>query len=111
MGFGIWSMHYLGMEAFRLPLPVQYDWPTVLLSILLAVAASAVALFFVSQDAMGLSAKIVGSLLTGGGIAPSRLLPFPSFLPLPSRSLRSCWPSPCGRQASLSAGEKPVAPC
>jgi PAS domain S-box-containing protein len=69
MGFGIWSMHYLGMEAFRLPLPVQYDWPTVLLSILPAVAASAVALFFVSQDAMGLYAKIVGSLLTGGGIA------------------------------------------
>src|SRR6266496_669716 len=27
MGFGIWSMHYIGMLAFHLPIPVQYDWP------------------------------------------------------------------------------------
>jgi two-component system, sensor histidine kinase and response regulator len=30
MGFGIWSMHYIGMLAFRLPVPVAYDWPTVM---------------------------------------------------------------------------------
>jgi NO-binding membrane sensor protein with MHYT domain len=29
MGTGIWSMHYMGMEAFRLPVPVRYDWTTV----------------------------------------------------------------------------------
>src|SRR6266702_3206201 len=39
MGLGIWSMHYVGMEAFRLPVPVQYDWPTVLLSMVPAVLA------------------------------------------------------------------------
>ena len=33
-GIGTWSMHYTGMLAFRLPVPVQYDWPTVLLSLL-----------------------------------------------------------------------------
>src|ERR1017187_9490175 len=43
MGFGIWSMHYIGMLAFRLPVPVEYDWPTVLLSLLDAVFAAAVA--------------------------------------------------------------------
>ncbi len=32
MGTGIWSMHYLGMLAFILPIPVAYHWPTVLLS-------------------------------------------------------------------------------
>ncbi len=47
MGFGIWSMHYIGMLAFRLPIPVQYDWPTVLLSLLAAILASAIALFLV----------------------------------------------------------------
>jgi hypothetical protein len=31
-GLGIWSMHYIGMLAFHLPIPVEYDWPTVLLS-------------------------------------------------------------------------------
>jgi len=35
MGLGIWSMHYIGMLAFSLPIPVQYDWPTVLASLLI----------------------------------------------------------------------------
>ncbi|MEO6981861.1 MAG: MHYT domain-containing protein, partial [Edaphobacter sp.] len=30
MGMGIWAMHYVGMEALRLPVTVRYDWPTVL---------------------------------------------------------------------------------
>ena len=29
MGFGIWSMHFVGMLAFSLPVPVSYNWPTV----------------------------------------------------------------------------------
>jgi two-component system, sensor histidine kinase and response regulator len=69
MGFGIWSMHYVGMEAFRLPVPVQYDWPTVLLSMVAAIFASAVALFVVSRKTMGLTAAILGSFVMGGGIA------------------------------------------
>src|ERR1700754_3970696 len=32
LGLGIWSMHYVGMEALRLPVTVLYDWPTVLAS-------------------------------------------------------------------------------
>ena len=37
MGIGIWAMHYIGMLAFHLPVPVQYDWPTVLVSLLAGV--------------------------------------------------------------------------
>src|ERR1700733_1460357 len=69
MGFGIWSMHYIGMEALRLPVPVQYDCPTVLLSMVAAIFASAVALFVVSRKTMGLTAAILGSFVMGGGIA------------------------------------------
>jgi two-component system sensor histidine kinase/response regulator len=69
MGMGIWSMHYMGMEAFRLPVPVEYDWPTVLLSMVAAVAASAVALFVVSRKTMGMPSVIIGSLVMGGGIS------------------------------------------
>jgi two-component system, sensor histidine kinase and response regulator len=69
MGIGIWSMHYIGMEALQLPVPVKYDWPTVLLSMVAAVFASAVALFVVSRKTMSISAAIVGSLLMGSGIA------------------------------------------
>ena len=49
LGMGIWSMHFMGMQAFRLPVPVRYDWPTVVLSMLAAIMASSVALFVVSQ--------------------------------------------------------------
>ena len=69
MGLGIWSMHYMGMEAFHLPVPVLYDWPTVVLSMVAAVLASAVALTVVSRKTMGLPAAILGSVLMGSGIA------------------------------------------
>jgi two-component system sensor histidine kinase/response regulator len=69
MGLGIWSMHYTGMEAFRLPVPVRYDWPTVLVSMVAAILASAVALFVVSQKTLTPTAAVVGSILMGSGIA------------------------------------------
>src|SRR5713101_9830406 len=53
MGTGIWSMHYIGMLAFILPIPVAYHWPTVLLSLLAAILASVVALGVVSRQKMG----------------------------------------------------------
>jgi PAS domain S-box-containing protein len=69
MGLGIWSMHYIGMLAFSLPVPVLYDWPTVLLSLMAAVFASAVALFVVSPQKMGWIRAVAGSAIMGGGIA------------------------------------------
>jgi len=69
MGTGIWSMHYIGMLAFVLPLPVAYHWPTVLLSLLAAIFASVVALDVVSRQKMDASRALAGSLLMGAGIA------------------------------------------
>jgi two-component system, sensor histidine kinase and response regulator len=69
MGLGIWSMHYIGMLAFSLPVPVSYDWPTVLLSFLAAVFASAVALFVVSRQKMGWARALAGSVIMGSGIS------------------------------------------
>lgn len=68
MGTGIWSMHFVGMLAFCLPIPVQYDVFTVLLSILAAIFASACALFFVSREVMSRLNLLSGSLLMGFGI-------------------------------------------
>jgi len=69
MGLGIWSMHYVGMLAFSLPIPVLYNWPTVVLSLLVAMLASAVALYVVSRETMGAWRAVVGSILMGVGIA------------------------------------------
>jgi len=69
MGTGIWSMHYIGMLAFILPIPVAYHWPTVLLSLFAAILASAVALGVVSRQKMGAFQALAGSVLMGAGIA------------------------------------------
>src|SRR5246127_4659752 len=69
MGTGIWSMHYIGMLAFVLPVPLAYHWPTVLLSLLAAILASVVALGVVSRQKMGASRAVAGSVLMGAGIA------------------------------------------
>jgi PAS domain S-box-containing protein len=69
MGTGIWSMHYIGMLAFILPIPVAYHWPTVLLSLFAAVLASVIALYVVSRRKMGASRAVAGSVLMGAGIA------------------------------------------
>src|SRR2546426_4109543 len=69
MGTGIWSMHYIGMLAFILPIPVAYHWPTVLLSLFAAILASVIALYVVSRPKMGASRAVAGSVLMGAGIA------------------------------------------
>src|SRR6266853_1951597 len=69
MGLGIWSMHYIGMLAFLLPVPVFYDLPTVLVSLFAAIFASGVALFVVSRHRMDWSHALAGSIIMGSGIA------------------------------------------
>jgi two-component system, sensor histidine kinase and response regulator len=69
MGMGIWAMHYIGMLACSLPVAVGYNWPTVALSLLCAILASAAALFVVSRQHMTPVDIALGSLAMGGGIA------------------------------------------
>jgi len=69
MGLGIWSMHFVGMLAFSLPIPLGYDLAITLYSMLLAIGASAFALWLVSRERMPWRHWATGSLLMGGGIA------------------------------------------
>src|SRR5258705_10498152 len=69
LGTGIWSMHYIGMLAFILPIPVAYHWPTVLLSLFAAILASVIALSVVSRQKMDSLRALAGSVLMGAGIA------------------------------------------
>jgi NO-binding membrane sensor protein with MHYT domain len=68
MGIGIWSMHYVGMLAFRLPVPALYHWPTVLLSLVAGIVCSAFALLLVSWHRMRLTFAVIGSVFMGSGI-------------------------------------------
>jgi two-component system, sensor histidine kinase and response regulator len=70
MGLGIWSMHYIGMLAYRLPVPIEYDWPTVLLSLCCAIGASAGALIVSSQPRINrLSISLAGMVIGMGVVA------------------------------------------
>jgi PAS domain S-box-containing protein len=69
MGIGIWSMHFIGMLAFNLPIPVAYHLPTVLLSLVAAIFGSAVAFWVVSRERMGRVQAVTGGVLMGVAVA------------------------------------------
>jgi PAS domain S-box-containing protein len=69
MGIGIWAMHIKGMLAFHLPVPVEYHWPTFLASLLVAMLASAVALYVASRQKIGMVEALIGSVIMSAGIA------------------------------------------
>jgi len=69
MGLGIWSMHFVGMLAFHLPVPIGYDVPLMLLSVVVAIAASLLALMVISRPTLRLRTLVPGGILMGGAIA------------------------------------------
>lgn len=69
MGFGIWSMHFIGMLAFSLPIPLGYDITLTALSLLVAVLSSGFALWLVSQPRLPWRTLGLGALIMGAGIS------------------------------------------
>ena len=68
MGTGIWAMHFIGMLAFHLPVPLAYDVPINVLSWLIAMLVSGVALFVVRRPTMSGGYLSIGAALMGVGI-------------------------------------------
>ena len=69
MGIGIWSMHFVGMLAFSLPVPLGYDFSITLASLAIAILVSYFALRVVTLEALTLSRLLTGGVLMGLGIA------------------------------------------
>ena len=69
LGGGIWSMHFIGMLAFDMGMPVSYDVPITALSMILAWAVCAVAFFVVSRGATSFGRIALSGVLMGGGVA------------------------------------------
>jgi NO-binding membrane sensor protein with MHYT domain/CheY-like chemotaxis protein/two-component sensor histidine kinase len=68
MGTGIWSMHFIGMLAFRLPIPIGYDWGITFVSLILPIIVSALALWQAAQPELPLKRLIISAILMGVGI-------------------------------------------
>src|SRR6478672_9941334 len=69
MGTGIWAMHFVGMLAFRLPIPLGYDLQLTLVSWLLPVVASSAALWQVSLPQVTKRHLAVSAALLGAGMS------------------------------------------
>jgi len=68
MGTGIWGMHFVGMLAFRLPIALGYDLGITLVSWLLPVGVSGLALWQLAQDRLSRERLALSGLLLGVGI-------------------------------------------
>jgi len=69
MGVGVWSMHFIGMLALRLPFALGFDLGITALSLLIAVLSSGFALWLVSQPRLPAWQLALGALIMGAGIA------------------------------------------
>jgi diguanylate cyclase len=69
MGTGIWSMHFIGMLAFSLPIPLRYDLLTTFVSLAIAIITSGLAIKIASGPHLGLARLGFGGLVMGAGIS------------------------------------------
>ncbi|HVQ61748.1 MAG TPA: MHYT domain-containing protein [Burkholderiales bacterium] len=68
-GGAIWSMHFIGMNAADLGIPVAYDPVLTITSLILSILAPAVGLFIVGRSDGGPINLPLGGVLTGLGVA------------------------------------------
>jgi diguanylate cyclase (GGDEF)-like protein len=89
MGVGIWSMHFIGMLALTLPIPLSYDIPKTLASLAVAILVAGFALSIASQKQSSLVRLAGAAVLMGLGIAAMhysgmgaiRIVPFITYEP------------------------------
>jgi PAS domain S-box-containing protein len=68
MGAGIWSMHFVAMLAYQLPIPVRYDLWTTFASMAAAIATSGFALYIVTRGIPSLPRLALSGAVMGAGI-------------------------------------------
>jgi diguanylate cyclase (GGDEF)-like protein len=68
MGMGIWSMHFIGMLAFSLPIAMGYDVGITVLSLVIAGLVSYFALYTVTRSTLSITNLLIGAVLMGLGI-------------------------------------------
>jgi len=68
MGMGIWSMHFVGMLAFSVPIPLRYNVLITCASLIIAVLTSGFALGIASRHHLSLGRLAIGSVIMGAGI-------------------------------------------
>src|SRR6185295_7364814 len=68
MGMGIWSMHFIGMLAFSVEIPLRYSVFKTILSLVIAVVTSGFALAIASRPQLSFARLTFGGIVMGAGI-------------------------------------------
>jgi PAS domain S-box-containing protein len=68
MGGGIWSMHFIAMLAFRMPMPVDYDLGLTALSLLVAIVVTGVGFYVIGTRQATALQLVLSGLVMGTGI-------------------------------------------
>ncbi|HUR21518.1 MAG TPA: response regulator [Vicinamibacterales bacterium] len=69
LGLGVWAVQYIGMMAFKLPVPVHYDLPAVLMSLLVAVLAGWLGLLLINSGTFPWTRWIFGGTVMGAAVS------------------------------------------
>src|SRR5471030_2917576 len=91
MGIGLWSIHFIVMLAFSLPVSMGYDPLITLLSMIIAILSSAFALWLVCRARLPTRSLVSGALLMGGGIAAMHYTGMAAMRMMPSISYSPGW--------------------
>ena len=83
MGVGIWSMHFVGMLAFSLPIPLAYDVPTTLASLAVAIVTSGFALAITSGRRLTVLRLTGSAVIMGAGIVAMHYMGMAAITILP----------------------------
>jgi NO-binding membrane sensor protein with MHYT domain/nitrogen-specific signal transduction histidine kinase/CheY-like chemotaxis protein len=69
MGGGIWSMHFIGMLAFNMPIPMSYDIGLTTLSLVVAIFVTGAGFYFINRQSAPPFSLIFSGIFMGLGIA------------------------------------------
>jgi diguanylate cyclase (GGDEF)-like protein len=86
MGIGIWSMHFVGMLAFDLPISLAYDVATTLASLAVAIVVSGFALAITSGGRLTVPRLAGAAVFMGSGIAAMHYMGMAAITVLPGIS-------------------------
>lgn len=68
LGFGVWTMHFIGMLAFKLPLQVNYNLPMTIISVVPAIFASTITIIIISRSVISRTILLTAGIFMGAGI-------------------------------------------
>ena len=69
MGGGIWSMHFIAMLAFNIPIPMSYDIGLTTLSLVVAIFVTGAGFYFINRQSVPPLSLVFSGIFMGLGIA------------------------------------------